>query len=241
MTNVSIFAAFERMWLHIVTKLNGKSDVYHTHDISDVADLQSELDEKVPALRTINGKELYNDIILSASDVGASELNHNHNNEYYTQDQIDVQLSDKVNIDDLTSHTENKSNPHEVTKEQIGLGNVENKSSAAIIGEITASNITTSLGYTPYTPSEVDDRLSEKADKLHSHSISDVANLQSVLDEKALQSDLNTLETIVNNKANKSHTHAISEITDLQSVLDEKVTMTELENYVNETFLGGEW
>lgn len=36
-----------------------------------------------------------------------------------------------------------------VTKAGIGLGNVENKSSATIRGELTAGNVTTALGYTP--------------------------------------------------------------------------------------------
>lgn len=36
-----------------------------------------------------------------------------------------------------------------VTKAGIGLGNVENKSSATIRGELTSSNVTTALGYTP--------------------------------------------------------------------------------------------
>lgn len=41
-------------------------------------------------------------------------------------------------------------NPHNVTKSDIGLENVENKSSATIRGEITSSNVTNALGYTPY-------------------------------------------------------------------------------------------
>jgi len=43
----------------------------------------------------------------------------------------------------------NKSNPHGVTKSQVGLGNVENKSSATIRGELTKGNVTTALGFTP--------------------------------------------------------------------------------------------
>lgn len=35
------------------------------------------------------------------------------------------------------------------TKSDVGLGNVENKSSATIRGELTSSNVTTALGYTP--------------------------------------------------------------------------------------------
>lgn len=51
----------------------------------------------------------------------------------------------------LNSHTLNKSNPHKVTKEQIGLSNVENKSSATIRSELTKENIVDGLGYTPPT------------------------------------------------------------------------------------------
>lgn len=39
-------------------------------------------------------------------------------------------------INDIISHINNKSNPHGVTKSQVGLGNVENKSSKDILNEI---------------------------------------------------------------------------------------------------------
>jgi len=41
-------------------------------------------------------------------------------------------------------------NPHNVTKSDLGIDNVENKSSATIRSEITSSNVVTALGYTPY-------------------------------------------------------------------------------------------
>ena len=62
-------------------------------------------------------------------------------------------ITDAAKASDLSSHTSNKSNPHSVTKAQVGLGNVENKSSATIRGEITSSNVTTALGYTPLNSS----------------------------------------------------------------------------------------
>ena len=71
---------------------------------------------------------------------------------------LDEEISDINNS--ISSHTSNTSNPHVVTKEQVGLGNVENKSSATIRGEITKSNVTTALGYTPYTPNEIDNKFS---------------------------------------------------------------------------------
>lgn len=49
----------------------------------------------------------------------------------------------------ITTHTSNKDNPHEVTKDQIGLSSVENKSVAEILAAMTAEDVTTALGYTP--------------------------------------------------------------------------------------------
>ena len=42
-------------------------------------------------------------------------------------------------------------NPHRTTKADLGLGNVENKSSETIRGELTKANVTAALGYTPPT------------------------------------------------------------------------------------------
>lgn len=52
-------------------------------------------------------------------------------------------------LDAVGTHTSDQSNPHSVTKSQIGLGNVENKSSAVIRGEITAANVNAALGTDP--------------------------------------------------------------------------------------------
>lgn len=46
-------------------------------------------------------------------------------------------------------HPGSGSNPHNTTKSDIGLGSVENKSSATIRGEITTANIDKALGFTP--------------------------------------------------------------------------------------------
>ena len=68
----------------------------------------------------------------------------------------------KVNANETTisSHKNDQNNPHCVTKSQLNLGNVEDKSSETIRSEITKENVTTALGYTPYTPNEVDNKFS---------------------------------------------------------------------------------
>ena len=47
------------------------------------------------------------------------------------------------------THPGSGSNPHGTTKIDIGLSNVENKSSATILNELTKSNINKALGFTP--------------------------------------------------------------------------------------------
>ena len=47
------------------------------------------------------------------------------------------------------THPGSGSNPHGTTKADIGLSNVENKSSATILNELTKTNINKALGFTP--------------------------------------------------------------------------------------------
>lgn len=77
--------------------IDGKADETHTHSISDVTNLQTTLDGKVPTSRTVNGKALNANISLSASDVGASPSSHSHDDRYYTESEIDEKLANKAN------------------------------------------------------------------------------------------------------------------------------------------------
>ena len=72
------------------------------------------------------------------------------------------EVDGKINANETTisSHKNDQNNPHNVTKSQLNLGNVEDKSSETIRSEITKENVTTALGYTPYTPNEVDNKFS---------------------------------------------------------------------------------
>lgn len=114
---------------------------------------------------------------------------------------------EKINSN-LSSHTGNTSNPHGVDKTQIGLGNVENKSSATIRGEITKANVTTALGYTPYTQAEVNTLLGGKANSSHQQAASTItvdplkhytsSDVQTALE--AMETDIQANETGLNSK-----------------------------------------
>lgn len=71
--------------------------------------------------------------------------------------------------------------------------------------------------------------LNNKANKTHTHAISDVTNLQSTLNGKANSShthsisQITNLQTSLDGKAPKSHSHAISDVTNLQTSLNGKL------------------
>lgn len=75
--------------------IDGKANAIHSHAISEVTNLQTSLDAKVPTSRTVNGKALTTNITLSASDVGAAASSHDHNGLYYTETEIDTKLASK--------------------------------------------------------------------------------------------------------------------------------------------------
>lgn len=58
-------------------------------------------------------------------------------------------------------------NPHGVTKSDIGLSNVEDKSSSTIRSEITKENVTTALGYTPLDETEIESTTTQDSDVSH--------------------------------------------------------------------------
>ena len=97
----------------------------------------------VPTTRTINGKKLSSNITLSASDVGADASGSANaaltSAKSYTDEQIDIVE------DNLSSHTSNASNPHGVTKSQVGLGNVPNVATNDQTPTYTAASTLTTL------------------------------------------------------------------------------------------------
>ena len=56
----------------------------------------------------------------------------------------------KIDQTNLVTSVAGRTGDVTLTSTDVGLANVENKSSATIRGELTSSNVTTALGYTPY-------------------------------------------------------------------------------------------
>lgn len=91
------------------TALNGKSNTGHTHIISNIVNLQIELDGKQPISAILtNTTESFTTALKNAYDNTVSWISTNSTN--------------------ILNHLINTSNPHNVTKTQVGLSNVDNVS-----------------------------------------------------------------------------------------------------------------
>ena len=121
--------------------------------------------------------------------------------------------NDKYKVGNGTSTWSQLSYKIPVTKSDIGLGNVENKSSATIRGELTKDNVTKALGYTPPTTNTT----------------------YGVATSSALGLVKSGTDITVDSSGNvsvkdDSHNHIISNIDGLQNSLDTKATKTTLTN-----------
>lgn len=128
-----------------------KADEKPVYTASEVgADIQGAADTALSSAKSYTDTKI-SDLVNGAPETldTLKEIADAMSNNNDVVEALDTAVGSKANASDLTAHINDKNNPHSVTKTQIGLGNVENKSSATIRGELTKENITNALGYTP--------------------------------------------------------------------------------------------
>ena len=217
MTNTSILAAFERMWQHVITKISTKADVAHNHN--DIYYTENEVDSKLSEINTsISGisntyetktdaqtkldeaKEYTNSQIaaIPTPDVSGQINTHNTSTSAHSDireliTDITTKLNNFLNVDDTTTDQlsevlqlieNNKGTLESLTTNKINVSD--------IIDNLTTSNASKVLSAKQGVAiKELIDGLQGELDS-HTHSISDVTNLQSTLNEKATQTALDT-------------------------------------------------
>lgn len=142
-------------------------------------------------------------------------------------------------------------NPHNVTKSDIGLNNVENKSSETIRSELTKENVTSALGYTPiqseYTlpvattsvlggvKSGTDITIDSNGNvsvnnNSHTHTVSNISDLNATATElNYISGATSNIQTQLNNKSSSSHTHTYTTIPDTRN--DNQLPTWYMKNY----------
>lgn len=192
------------------TQLDSKASSSHTHSIANISNLQTELNGKASASHThaISGVTSLQAELNKKSNTG-----HTHDDRYYTESEVNSLLSGKTN----NGHTHTIAN---VTGLQGQLDSKASSSHTHTIANVTnlqaELNKKSDSGHTHdgryYTETEVNNLLAAKASSSHTHTIDNITNLQIEL----------------NNKSNVNHTHAISAITGLQTQLDSKVNSSDI-------------
>ena len=256
---------------NLQTSLNGKSDVGHTHSYNDLSDkptiptvdvnksyvdagLNKKVDKKIgyslvadSEIERLAGVDNYDDTAIKSS------INSKANSsDVYTKTQTNNLLNTKANKTDLHSHS-NKTVLDAITEEKVTEW--DNKSSFSgnyndLTNKPTIPKVDSTLSSTSTNAIQnkaVKSALDGKANNSHTHSISNITNLQDSLDSKSdnththSYNDLTNKPTIptvdsslsatstnaiqnkvvtnaLNNKANSSHTHSYNDLSDKPTI-----------------------
>jgi len=129
------------------TALTGKANTVHTHVASDVTDFNSSVSNNSDVSANTAARHTHaNKTVLDATSASYTTADNTKLDGIEAGAQVNTVTSVNTRTgavtglaesSDLTAHTSNTSNPHSVTKAQVGLSNVDNtsdsqKNSAAV-------------------------------------------------------------------------------------------------------------
>lgn len=153
--------------------LNGAGTAYDT--LKELGDLIDDNQDAIEALEIVATNK--------------ADKEHNHDDVYETKANAQAKLDEaKAYTDTAVSGKANDSHTHAISDVTNLQGSLDAKvpTTRTINSKALSSNITLSASDVgAYTKTEVDTKLSSKADASHPHNISDVSGLQSALDGKA--------------------------------------------------------
>ena len=146
-----------------------------------------------------------------------------------TKTYIKTEIDNFLNGKSDTNHTH--TNASTTTP---GFLSAEDKTKLNNLEQITVDSSINATSTNPVQNKVINTALTGKANTNHTHSITNITNLQSQLDGKAnsvhthddryyTETEMNTK---LNGKANSSHTHSIGNVTNLQSKLDTIPSLT---------------
>lgn len=146
-----------------------------------------------------------------------------------TKTYIKTEIDNFLNGKSDTNHTH--TNASTTTP---GFLSAEDKTKLNNLKQITVDSTINATSTNPVQNKVINTALTGKANTNHTHSITNITNLQSQLDGKANSVHTHDdryyteteMDTKLNGKANSSHTHSIGDVTNLQSKLDTIPSLT---------------
>ena len=166
-SDVSAWAKQSSKPSYTISEVSGNLPASRISGIIDAAHLPSYVDDVIEGY--LNGGKFYTTKSSSGAysgeikaEAGKIYVDLSNNKTYRWSGSAYVIISETIALGTTHSsagygdesraaynHSTSIGNPHKTTKADLGLGSVENKSSATIRGELTSANVTTALGYTP--------------------------------------------------------------------------------------------
>lgn len=151
----------------------------------------------------------------------------------------------KTEIDELLQLKSNIGHTHtNASTTTPGFLSAEDKTKLNNLEQITVDSTINATSTNPVQNKVINTALTGKANTNHTHSITNITNLQSQLDGKANSVHIHDdryyteteMNTKLNGKANSTHTHNISNVTGLSTSLDGKMNNDYSESTIESNF-----
>lgn len=146
--------------------------------------------------------------------------------------------TDDVQVGSMISATSTRTGYMDY-RDKIKLDGIDDGANKTVVDSSLSSSSTN-----PVQNKVVNNALNGKANSSHSHSISNITNLQSALDSKSETGHIHDdryyteteMDSKLNGKANSSHTHSINDVTGLSTSLDGKMNNDYSESTIESNF-----
>ena len=191
---------FNEYKVEINASLAGKADDKHTHDISEIKELQGTID----SINTEINKKANADNVYTKSEIDTAlqekaEAGHSHDDEYSKLEHTHVASE----VTDLYNDIYKKAEVDTALNGKSDAGHNHDDEYSALEHTHVANEIT-DLYNNIYNKSEIDSALQEKAEAGHIHDISEITDLQDTLDTKAnkveMATQINNLKLYLDNE-----------------------------------------
>jgi hypothetical protein len=150
--------------------VDAKAEASHEHDISEIKDLEETLNAK------INKDEAATKETLESALAGKADYSHDHNGIYYTKEEIDTNISDKIDGIDFSKYAK-----VEDLATKADAEHVHDMSEITDLQKTLELKLDVSVGATQ-------EQLATKAEAEHGHDISEIKDLQKELDIRTANS-----------------------------------------------------
>lgn len=209
-TNDSLKSFIDKIKDYVTSKLATKADLGHSHDNYAKATHEHEKYSLTTHKHT-------------ASEVGASASDHNHNGAYYTEIEIDTLMAQKAD----SSHTHSIAN---VTNLQSTLNAKAAQTDLDELEIVVAGKANTNHTHTIANVTNLQTTLDSKAANSHTHTVSNITDLTATVAElNYMDGVTSNVQTQLNGKAASEHTHDTVYIPDARN--DDRTPTWYMTNY----------